>query len=1231
MLMLCLGIVFGMPKTASANAATTTETTETNEAEVGGGNKYPTLAEAVEKATAGDTVTLLKDVELTETLTIDKSLIFELNNHTVTLNGGYILINDADGAVDADVTIRNGTVNQTVKELAGGGNEPAIKFSSVGNVVLKGVTVTSVSNCGIYFGGTVGNITMEDCTCTVARKGTVESVLVKGTNSKNEEVWSEQIYGIHFDALTNTITITNCKSTISYANDSGETVDSTKKITRNLYGLYFGDCQGNVTIQNTDEETTEDNATITAVGGTGNCIFFSGCKGTNTIKNLVIGKSYNGICISNVAGSTEITNCKFKGADCAIFNYANNITSVIIDNCTINGATYGIYDQSSGTTIVRNSTIKNYGSYGIYLKKKKDAELKGADFIVENTNILANEKLSLTPEEITALKSGYYAIGNYGRGLNENNESLTGALTVKDCVLTAKTFGIFGNGGKSNWGTNITVENTDIYTDFGIYHPQFGKLTINGGSIYANSNGIEIRAGELILNDYVSIIVTAKTPYTVIPSGGGGTVTGAAVAVSPHTTNQEIKVTINSAHLKVSEEPIKNSEGEDTYQKAFTQVETRTPPYDDDTSTPAEITLSIIDGTFDGKIYSENEEHFISGGVFDIKPDDKYVVETSKVIRDEKGLYDVISDVEQAKRDACDYVRLYAAVKKVAYTSEMEAIIRSDEVYTLVGVYNAKMQAVAEVDKAYEAITKEKKDAIAEIKDAAKEYTDEATGEVFAKVVVPTATLSAINEAMDSDQIREFKNNAIAEIKDIRSFRKQINGLTENGGEVLGEITAFRNALLGTEDSTGALAAAEQTLKTYLDTVKGNINKYTSDELGNTQKALDEAIAGARNELNDAIAALKGDMIKKLAPLDSLVDTLTGELGKVNSGLHGDIGALDEKISKLGNVSGENLSEELVQLKESVDALSAKVSEAVNVEQEKAKAAEKIHRILNDLTADLTAGSENESMAYSENELTEAQREKLRSVYSGKMADLVEQYYREAVASVANATTAEEAKASADNFKRNVDTAKIMDIGPRESGIPPLVYTLLIVGISLTAIALLLTIILLAKRKQTVVVTDGAHVLADGEYDPFAFHKENHKSFGTRLQEAPEQTLALYSAIKNEFLSYSQVKSRICNQFESFHQGHKALAELKVSGKAIYLYLALDPAGYDVEKYHFDNKSDVKAYAHVPMMVKITGTRTLMRAKTLIADCLQDAEKDEQFVETDYAEEVKRQKDDPQQ
>jgi hypothetical protein len=71
------------------------------------GTSYATLAEALAAAADGDTVTVLRDIELDEAVCIEKSLTLDLGGHTLTCAWGVIFL-DTPGVA---ATIKNGTID----------------------------------------------------------------------------------------------------------------------------------------------------------------------------------------------------------------------------------------------------------------------------------------------------------------------------------------------------------------------------------------------------------------------------------------------------------------------------------------------------------------------------------------------------------------------------------------------------------------------------------------------------------------------------------------------------------------------------------------------------------------------------------------------------------------------------------------------------------------------------------------------------------------------------------------------------------------------------------------------------------------------------------------------------------------------------------------------------------------------------------------------------------------
>ena len=111
------------------------------------------------------------------------------------------------------------------------------------------------------------------------------------------------------------------------------------------------------------------------------------------------------------------------------------------------------------------------------------------------------------------------------------------------------------------------------------------------------------------------------------------------------------------------------------------------------------------------------------------------------------------------------------------------------------------------------------------------------------------------------------------------------------------------------------------------------------------------------------------------------------------------------------------------------------------------------------------------------------------------------------------------------------------------------------------------------------------------------------RSYTANLIQSNPTIKEYYNEIKNYILSFKGVKARISWRSESYKKGRIQLFKMKIRGKMICLYCALDPSEYDSAKY-FHQVSDAKAYAAVPMMVKIKSDRGLKRAKELVDDVM---------------------------
>lgn len=215
-------------------------------------------------------------------------------------------------------------------------------------------------------------------------------------------------------------------------------------------------------------------------------------------------------------------------------------------------------------------------------------------------------------------------------------------LESKADLYSRDSFALAGNG--SNHCTEIAISGGSVITDGNapaIYHPQYGTLTIENTEV-KGATGIEMRAGQLTILGGSTIEATASA-FEETPNGNGSTMTGVAVAVSQHTTNLPVSVTIEGGTLKGV--------------KAVYEKDLQGGATDD-------ITLSLKGGTFEGEVESQNADGFISGGSFTNTVADELLAADALMVF-ENGQYSVL---ESAAAES-----IVIAVGKVGYTSEEDA------------------------------------------------------------------------------------------------------------------------------------------------------------------------------------------------------------------------------------------------------------------------------------------------------------------------------------------------------------------------------------------------------------------------------------------------------------------------------------------------------------------------------------------------------------------------------
>ena len=93
------------------------------------------------------------------------------------------------------------------------------------------------------------------------------------------------------------------------------------------------------------------------------------------------------------------------------------------------------------------------------------------------------------------------------------------------------------------------------------------------------------------------------------------------------------------------------------------------------------------------------------------------------------------------------------------------------------------------------------------------------------------------------------------------------------------------------------------------------------------------------------------------------------------------------------------------------------------------------------------------------------------------------------------------------------------------------------------------------------------------------------RDFEDRLYEADPVLLQMYSDLKNEFLSYRKVHTRVSKTNDAFRFEGQLVGKMIVSGKGLKVYLALDPLSVDSAIYHQRDASGKKKFVETPFEV----------------------------------------------
>ena len=158
----------------------------------------------------------------------------------------------------------------------------------------------------------------------------------------------------------------------------------------------------------------------------------------------------------------------------------------------------------------------------------------------------SNVDLTIADDAVVNALGGINDNLNFGIGIGSSDNDETISVTVDGTLSGGCGLTINGNIKVPENNISVNINGTIDVTGLAVYLAGYGKTTINSTASVKGDTGIEIRAGELTVNGGT---IVGGDNYTSAANGNGSTVSGAGIAVSQHTTNQNIDVRINRGNI----------------------------------------------------------------------------------------------------------------------------------------------------------------------------------------------------------------------------------------------------------------------------------------------------------------------------------------------------------------------------------------------------------------------------------------------------------------------------------------------------------------------------------------------------------------------------------------------------------------------------------------------------------------------------------------------------------
>lgn len=613
----------------------------------------------------------------TYTAAADEAVHINAADVTLTLKNGTITNSTASGYSDGlyafqesnnlDLTLDGVRLSSRTQTLAVQG------LTSNSNVTIRNSVLTSTEEVGIYYPPKSGTLTIEGSTITgttgIVLKGATlvvkDGSMIQGTGENDEapdDYYTGTIGGQGFNDTGDALYVESgyndrpivvdiqggtFKSVNAFAvrffQKEGEQTDQVRRV--EISGGTFSSDVDAFLVEGVTQDKESgvvvelpDVATVNGVGYQSFEEAVAKAQDGQTVTLLAdastapvtIGK---GVTI-DLGGHTLSLTGKVKQDDAGITFTGGSSTiknGTIVDTCQI-ARTFAVVITGQGTALtMEDATLTvqvptSGDGYGMRV-------LNGAELTL-------NEGATVNSAPVGDNAGYIYGINVYGNGSGATfNEETATKLTVNEGArVEAYAFAVSGNGGGTRDNTLIIINGGTLVSEAGpaIYHPQYGKLVINGGTLDGCS-GVEIRAGELIVNGGT---IKGDTKETIVyrkdQIGGSNSVDGGGIIVAQHSTRLPVKVTVNGGTIEAN--------------TAFIQHNVM----GNDQASIDKIEMSITGGEFVGALRSDNFKDadgkgFVSGGSFSDRAVGDFLAPGAAVaVNDGATPYDIFPSTDEA-------------------------------------------------------------------------------------------------------------------------------------------------------------------------------------------------------------------------------------------------------------------------------------------------------------------------------------------------------------------------------------------------------------------------------------------------------------------------------------------------------------------------------------------------------------------------------------------------------